>query len=98
MFVSKVTTMKLFPWNDVTARAKVRIAGGAQVFQQWVCARCGSKQTMPDPNHFYQFGICEECNHITDIKSRGCNYCVILGTNANHAAEILQRHLGKQND
>ena len=47
-----------------------------QVFQQFNCASCGTKQTMPDPNVLYTSGKCEECGAVTDIKRRGCNYAV----------------------
>jgi hypothetical protein len=55
------------------------LAGGGpriEIFQQFVCAHCLTKQTMPDPNVLYTHGKCEECQHVTDIKKNGCNYAV----------------------
>jgi hypothetical protein len=55
------------------------LVGGApkvEVFQQFNCAGCGIKQTMPDPNVLYTHGKCEECGAITDIEKHGCNYAV----------------------
>ena len=47
-----------------------------EVYQQFNCAACGTKQTMPDPNVLYTSGRCEECGAVTDIARDGCNYAV----------------------
>jgi DNA-directed RNA polymerase subunit RPC12/RpoP len=75
--------MKLFPWDEVAARADEIIRGDerAQVYQQWNCEHCGVKQTMPDANTFYENGICEECGKQTDIKKNGMNYMITVGIN-----------------
>lgn len=69
--------MNIHPWNDVLKNADARIADGWTVYQQWNCAHCGVKQTMPDENKFFEKGKCEECGEITDIKRDGHNFCAI---------------------
>ncbi len=71
--------MKLHPIRDCMARADEIIEKyGAEVFQQWLCAHCGAKQTMETPNAFFAAGVCEECGKETDIEADGCNYAVHL--------------------
>lgn len=71
--------MNLYPFNDVLKQADAAIAKGAQAFQQFTCSGCGAKQTMEEPDTFYTSGKCEECGHITDIRTDGCNFMVIAG-------------------
>jgi hypothetical protein len=66
--------MKLHPFDEVAKNAKARMADGWTIYQQFNCAKCGTKQTMPDANKFYSQGICEECKHVTDIRRDGCNF------------------------
>jgi len=66
--------MKLHPFNEVAAEAHRAIKGGATIHQQFNCAKCGTKQTMETPDHFYKLGICQECGHTTDIEKDGCNF------------------------
>jgi hypothetical protein len=66
--------MKLHPWQEVCDNAERCIAKGADIYQQWNCQHCGAKQTMPDKNVLYTFGICEECKKVTDIKAHGHNF------------------------
>ena len=70
--------MKVHPWDDVVAHAEDKIRAGFNVYQQWNCQHCGAKQTMPDANHFYMSGICEECDSVTDIKKNGMNFMTII--------------------
>lgn len=72
--------MKIHPFNDVCANAERKIAQGWAIYQQWNCAHCGVKQTMPDKNKFYTRGKCEECGKETNIKKDGCNF---MATNEN---------------
>ena len=51
--------MKLHPFDEVVREAGGRISRGVTVYQQFACARCGSKQTMDTPNTFYICGRCE---------------------------------------
>ena len=73
--------MKLHPFYEVAENAKNKMDEGAEVFQQWNCAHCGSKQQMPDPGVFYKLGICEECKKTTDIETDGCNFCAVYTIN-----------------
>ena len=63
--------MELYPFDEVVREAGRRISRGVTVFQQFACARCGSKQTMDEPNMFYIGGRCEECGALTDIRTDG---------------------------
>ena len=71
--------MKLHPWNEVVPQAREHMDRGFKVFQQFNCWYCGAKQTMENPNIFYERGKCEECGHETDIVRDGCNYMVTIG-------------------
>jgi len=72
--------MKLYPIKDCMRRADELIErANAVVFQQWLCAHCGAKQTMDVPNGFFIGGICEKCGKETDIAKDGCNYMVTIG-------------------
>jgi hypothetical protein len=83
--------MKLFPWREVCDKAARLSREGALVFQQWNCQHCHAKQTMPDANHFYELGVCEECGKVTDIKMRGHNLMVVLSSDGDAVANILKR-------
>ncbi len=69
--------MKIYPFYEVASSAETVTTMGAIVHQQFLCAGCGVKQTMAEPNKFYMTGTCEECGHTTDIEKDGCNYMVV---------------------
>jgi hypothetical protein len=69
--------LNLHPWDEILAHADRKIQEGWNVYQQWNCAGCGVKQTMPDKNKFYLKGRCEECGRETDIKKDGMNFMAI---------------------
>lgn len=71
--------MNLYPFHMVVARGQALARRKATFYQQFVCARCGTKQTMSEPNQFWTEGICEECEHITNILEDGCNLMVVFG-------------------
>lgn len=73
----KKSRMNLHPFYDCTKRAEGLMEKGATIFQQWNCAHCGAKQTMPDANAFYKLGDCEECGKRTNIEQDGCNYMAV---------------------
>jgi len=60
----------------------------ANAYQKFTCEKCGSRQTIDEPNTFYTSGSCEECKHITDIAKRGCNYMMVFG-DIKVATEVL---------
>jgi DNA-directed RNA polymerase subunit RPC12/RpoP len=70
--------MNLHPFHVVAKNAETKIADGWDVYQQFNCAACGVKQTMPDKNKFYERGRCQECGHVTDIVKDGCNFMATL--------------------
>jgi hypothetical protein len=87
--------MNLHPFNDVVANAETKIADGWTVYQQWNCAHCGAKQTMPDENKFFIGGKCEECNKLTDIVKDGCNFMATKGANSNKAIDEIIAEIRK---
>jgi DNA-directed RNA polymerase subunit RPC12/RpoP len=72
--------MKISPFKKVVANAEKRMKDGWDIYQQFNCAKCGAKQTMPDVNKFYTQGRCEECGHVTDIEKDGCNFMAASST------------------
>jgi hypothetical protein len=68
-----------FPFDDCAKKAGEMVSKGFSVFQKFTCAKCGSRQTIETPNTFHTSGRCEECQHVTDIKARGCNYMLMSG-------------------
>jgi len=70
--------MKLHPFDEVAKTAFEQMQKGATIFQQFNCAKCGTKQTMAEKNRFFTRGICEECGHETDIRHDGCNVMVMF--------------------
>jgi hypothetical protein len=69
--------MKLYPWKDVTVNAEKIVLAGHTIHQQFLCAKCGAKQTMAQANTFFTSGICEECGHETNIRENGTNFMMI---------------------
>jgi DNA-directed RNA polymerase subunit RPC12/RpoP len=69
--------MKVSPFYEVVGNAEKRMADGWTIYQQFNCAKCGTKQTMPDANKFYMRGTCEECGHETNIAKDGCNFMAV---------------------
>jgi hypothetical protein len=80
--------LNLHPWNEVLANADRKIQEGWNVYQQWNCAHCGTKQTMPDKNKFFTQGRCEECGRVTNIEKDGHNFMAI---NWNSPDSLLQK-------
>jgi len=70
--------MRLYPFDVCLEAAVELMEKGATVNQQFNCAHCGTKQTMDQPNTFFERGLCERCGGETDIRKNGCNYSVIM--------------------
>ncbi|MGY3130073.1 hypothetical protein ACVWZM_000755 [Bradyrhizobium sp. USDA 4501] len=81
---------KDFPFTEVVETASKYIEAGHTVHQKFTCHRCGSRQTMGVPNQFFLAGKCEECNAITDILARGCNYVLVAGAADKLSAGSMQ--------
>ena len=71
--------MALSPWDEVLKNANECIGLGWTCYQQFNCADCGAKQTMPDKNVFHRRGKCEECGGVTDIAKDGMNFMATTG-------------------
>lgn len=69
--------MKLFPIREAWAGAKAYMDEGFEIYQQFECENCKTKQTMDVADKFYTHGTCQECKHITNIMRNGCNYMAI---------------------
>jgi hypothetical protein len=70
-------TMQLHPFYECVQTATELIEEGHTIYQHFLCAGCGSKQTMEDANVFHKFGKCEECGGMTNIEHDGCNYMLV---------------------
>ena len=62
--------------EDIEKQVNELLANNPHVatYQKFTCEKCGSRQTMEEPNTFYLEGACEECKHVTDIRKKGCGY------------------------
>jgi hypothetical protein len=70
--------MKLYPLHECFKTANEKLAAGATaVHQQFLCGKCGVKQTIDTPNAFFTYGSCEECKFVTDLMRTGCNYMIM---------------------
>jgi hypothetical protein len=65
-----------YPLHDIAQSVQRLINDGATVYQKFTCDKCGSRQTIEEPNRLFASGTCEACGHTTDIVKRGCNYMV----------------------
>jgi hypothetical protein len=65
-----------FPFDQVCKRARELTRQGMEVYQKFSCAGCGQRLGMETPGVFYEEGSCDQCNTVTKIKQRGCNYMV----------------------
>lgn len=68
------------PVPEALQKARQLIEGGAIVFFKFTCENCGTRQTFDKPNTFYREGSCEECGHITKIKTCGFLVAFTLNT------------------
>lgn len=67
-------------WDETLRNAKElldRSIGRVELFQQWRCAHCNTLQTMGEPNLFYTHGICERCDHLTDMTRDGHDFAIV---------------------
>jgi transcription elongation factor Elf1 len=66
------------PFFEVAAAAEAKVREGYTIHQKFTCSRCHSRQTMAEPNTFFQIGTCEECGASTNILVTGCNYVAMF--------------------
>lgn len=84
--------MKLYPWQEILDACDELAGQGVDCFQQFNCEKCGAKQTIDTPNSFHRSGICEECNHETNIEKNGMNYMIHARTR--EAADFVLKAMG----
>jgi PHP family Zn ribbon phosphoesterase len=70
--------MNLHPWDEVLANMHEQRRLGHDVYQQFLCEKCGTKLMMEAPNDIHETGTCDRCGHLTDIKKNGMNFMVAL--------------------
>lgn len=66
------------PYEEVKAQMREQIARGADVYQKFTCSGCGQRLGMDDANMIFTHGTCDQCSTITDIKSKGCNFLMMM--------------------
>lgn len=67
-------------WKETLDNAQEilkRSKGNVELFQQWRCAHCNTLQTMSDANLFFAHGICEQCDHLTDMTKDGHDFAIV---------------------
>ena len=72
------------PFYEVAEKAAEQMRRGHSIHQKFTCLRCGSRQTMAEPNKFYESGECEECGGITDLVVHGCNFVLVARVSPAH--------------
>ena len=82
--------MNLHPFDKVAANADRKIKEGWTVYQQFNCAHCGVKQTLPDKNVFHHKGTCEQCGALTNIYRDGCNFMAVSDGTFDAVASLLK--------
>jgi len=81
-----------YPLTEVAAAAELVVAGGGIVYQKYTCSKCGNRLTMDVPNKFYTRGECDQCMHITDIETDGCNFLAVFPQTEKGREVILGLH------
>lgn len=77
-----------YPFYEVAEKAQQIIDTGAKVFFKFTCVNCGSRQTFENPNTLYQYGKCEECEHVTNLVEKGCNFLILFGRINENSGEV----------
>lgn len=77
-----------YPIELCAHKARQLNMNGINTLQKFTCAKCGSRQTMEQPNVFYATGTCEACKNVTTITH--CNY---IATTL--SAELLKSLMNK---
>jgi hypothetical protein len=65
-------------YEVVWSVARMNAAGGT-CYQKFTCDGCGNRLTMDVPNKMYTEGACDNCDTITNIEKKGCNFLLIMG-------------------
>lgn len=75
-----ITTESLkldMPFVRAVTEATEKIVAGWDVYQKFVCRRCGAALSMAEANCFYTKGTCDRCGAATDIQADGCGYYAV---------------------
>jgi len=78
--------VKLHPINECIEVAKSWREQGLDTYQQFLCAKCGEKNTVEEKNTFFAEGRCGDCGYVTNLRKTGCNYM------ASWSSEPEKRH------
>lgn len=71
--------MNLRPFTEVLDSAEEYVLAGITVHQRFQCEACKNDTLgIEEPNTFYEFGECDRCKHITDLRKTGCNFLAIF--------------------
>lgn len=79
-----------FPLSDIAAECEREIADGGFILQKWTCDGCGERVTATNVNTLTHAGHCQNCNHVTNLDERGCNYMLVKPSRPATVAEIEQ--------
>ena len=73
--------MKLKPFNEVLQSANEYAAAGITTHQRFQCEACGNDTLgIAEPNTFYEYALCDKCNHVTNLRKNGCNFLIIFSS------------------
>lgn len=69
--------------QQVLAHADALIRQGDRIVHfKYTCGKCGARQTFEEPNQMFSSGLCEECQHETNLFDPAANVgfmLVVLG-------------------
>lgn len=71
--------VKHHPFHEVAENMTEQITKkNAICFQIWTCERCGARQQMERANAMFTEGVCENCEHVTNLERTGCNFLLMM--------------------
>jgi hypothetical protein len=63
-----------YPIEECAKAMQPFLDAGCHFHQKFTCEKCGTRQTIAKADQWFATGSCEACEHVTDIRKRGCNY------------------------
>lgn len=66
------------PFDECARRAYAIAKAGGIIYQKFNCEGCRAEVTMNVPNIFFQHGTCPDCEHVTDLRRKGCAFMAVL--------------------
>ena len=82
-----------YPLDVIAKSCDLVIKRGGFILQKWTCEGCNRRITGNNVNVMVEQGHCQDCNHVTDLRRRGCNFMLLQPSEPMTAAE-LERRLG----